>query len=540
MSSEVIEQNIIGENEIEILNDLSGFLSFQKNFILEALLECDNKIIFVETGNQAGKTASIVLYYIMRMWGLCPVEKKNLRPDDPIRIIRFGSQTLPMESDENGEIRNTVYPQFKKFFPESLITREITVRKPMLMVKDIKEGKGITIEFVSYGQQVQSQAGVQRFSIYLDEEPSKSFYEEQLPRLLAADGDVIMGLTPVEEMSWTYDDIYQKAKVIYNSPAIIEYYQKKYGTKLERKQITDSKYDIAVIRAATDDNPTLSKEAINNMMMNYDDEGTFETRRYGVYHQVAGVIYKSFDENIHKISKDKYFPDGVPYQWRHARGIDYHQHTNWACGWIALSPQNEAFIYEEHNPSPDRTVTMEMAKEVAYKSKDYKFDLNLIDPLAEVKQSNTGLSPLDDLNRVFHEFKREGIGTGGYWMTWDTKSLRGRDIIKERLANSRLCGKPFNNRVTKNGTEAYLPTLWILDNCYQTVYMFKNWKWDVWARKEALVTKEEKNKEQDKYSHFPKMVECIFKSSGFTVSRYKDHVINQRENPYSGYLRARP
>lgn len=505
---------------------------------LVSKISTDTGQIISYCGMKTHNTDTIVRHYVDRILGRCPIEKKNIRPNTQVRTIRFASETLPTEADEGGEVRNTVYPAFKKRLPAYLIKEDIKMRRPTIIVQDPQGGKDINIEFVSYNQKVQSQAGSQRFSVYLDEHSPQSFYQEQLPRLMAADGDLIIGLTPVEEITWEFEDIFQRAKLFFNSPYFVDYWNSTRDQKISTIQKTDSKYNIAVIRGATDDNPTLLRSAIDEKMLGYDDIATYEIRRYGIFHAITGIIYKDFDPTIHVISKSKYFDSGIPYEWIHARGIDFHPKTNWACGWITLSPQNEAFIYNEYNPSPERLVTLEISRQIANYSMDYRFKLNMVDPLAANTQVNTGLSVLDDINRYFYELRREGLGTGGQWITWDTKSMRGYDIIRERFKNSRLVGKPFSNRIVKNGVESYLPTLWILDNCVQTSYHFKNWRWENWSNREASLTKEDKNKREDKYSHFPITYECIFKHPGFTVGRYTERFVN-RQSAYKGYFSAR-
>lgn len=538
------------EDQVQAFNDMAGYLSFMPNFISWALGQCRARIIFIVTGNQFGKTANISYDYIRRIFGTHPIKEKNITPDVSIRTLRFCANALPLETSDEGEVKNTIYPQFKKFLPPSLIEKEVSQRKPTLVIKSPLGGRNVVIEFVSYGQEVQSQAGFQRLSCFMDEESPKSFYEEQLPRLLAANGDLIIGLTPANEITWTYETLYQRAGTIYNSPTIIKYLKKKEGLThpmIEKNVSGDPR--IAVIRAATDDNPTYKylvdkinkefgtkmtvDEYIKDILVGIDDPTTMEIRRYGIFHQIAGSIFKSLVTTPGEgqvISAEKYFPRGIPEEWVHARGIDYHPHTNWACGWIALSDHNEAFIYQEDNPSPDFNTTYAMVEGVVYKSKDFKYAINLIDPTADIKQPNTGLTPLNDINRYFNEFKRNGVGTGGYWQTWDTKNQRGRDIIKERLNNSRVCGRPFNNRVVKNGVESFLPTLWIMDSCPITIYMFKNWKWESYVTREAQVTKEDKNKPEDKNSHFPVLYECVFKHPLFSTGKFRPRVT--RESPY--------
>ncbi len=528
------------DQEIQSLNEWVGYLSYKPCFLLNSLLKCHQKIIMLNTGNQAGKNDAIAKHYVMRLLGQHPIEKKNMRPDTAIRTLRFAAQTLPMEPDGQGEVRNTVYPALKRRLPPGMIKKDVTIRKPVMILYDPQGGPDIVVEFVSYGQQTQSQAGVQRWSVYLDEQAPHDFFQEQLPRLLASGGDLVIGLTPLEGVTYLYEEVYQRAEVMYSSNRLIEYMKETHDKDLLPVEVYDRTSGIAIIRCATDDNPTFTKSQVDETMNQYDNEADYEVRRYGIFHQISGVIFKEYDPKIHFINQSTYFPEGMPHEWLHARGIDFHEHTNWACSWICLSKWNEAFVYNEYNPSPDRMVTMDICRQVAHQSLDYKYILNLIDPWAVKKQLNTGLTPLDDMNRYFSEFKHEGIGTGGYWMPWDTKSARGRDVIKERLKNARLVGRPFNNRVVdKTGRESHLPTIWIMNNCIKTDYMMRNWRWEEWADRDAYMTKDEKNKPQDRNSHFPVTLECIFKHPGFSIGRFGAAILPHRASGYERVMHGR-
>lgn len=130
-------------------------------------------------------------------------------------------------------------------------------------------------------------------------------------------------------------------------------------------------------------------------------------------------------------------------------------------------------------------------------------------------QPSVGSSVVQDLNRCMLNHKRDGIGTGGYFRSWDTKSLRGRDEVKKRLKNARDVGQPFNNKVVRYGRTEVLPTLWILDTCKQTALSLKNWRTEEWVDKNAIVTKDSKEKPQQKWSHFCMCLEAAFKHPGF-------------------------
>jgi hypothetical protein len=520
--------------QIAVLNTLAGYASFKKNFIGNALGSLPYNTICMFTGNRAGKTSTAMRDYVKRILGWHTIEKKNMRPNTPVRIIRLAAQTLPAEGgEEAGEVRNTLYPELRKWLPYEYIKQDITTRRPTIVVRDPQGGKDIIFEFVSYSQEVQSTAGVDRWSIYCDEEPPKKFWDEQLPRLITSNGDIILGLTPAEHITWTFQDLYERAEVYLRSEAVRKHIKETVNLDIRTVEKSGNKTGIAVIGAATDDNPMLDINSINEKMSGYDDPDVMAIRRYGIFKQISGTIFKDFDWKIHQIIGDKYFPEGVPDNYLHARALDYHEHVPWAITWAALSPQDECFIYNEFNPSPEKMVTYEIARVIASKSGDQKFGLNLIDPLAAKKQSNTGMSVVDDLNRYFPDLKREGLGTGGYWVPWDTKSTRGRDEIRKRLKNSKICGRPFNNAYNDEyGVKKYRPTLWVTDTCRQFALSLKNWRMEEWADSNKLVTNDPKDRPQQKYSHFPMTLEALFKNPGFSVGRFKERYVQDRPHNY--------
>jgi phage terminase large subunit-like protein len=548
------------DDDIKVLNDFSGYLEFMPTQVFQWLINCPCKIIALFTGNQFGKNETVIMDYYLRVWGKHPQKHKNVLPDDKIRTIRFASENLPGEVDGE-EVKNTQYPVLKRRFNPNWILKDITARKTVVQVQPqtmrvLANGekcmtKPVNFEFVSYGQSTQAQAGVQRKSVYIDESAPMDFFGEQIPRLLAADGDLIVSYTPTPgNMGWEFDYFYDRAKVIYRTEAVRRRMKERHNEDLPEIEHKESKHDIAVIMAATDDNPIYKKlaaekskrvgrvvtadEYITDMLGLINDEDEIDARRYGLFKQMSGSIFKAYNEKIHRISEDKWFPDGIPHEWKHFRGIDWHESTAWAIGWIAVSPQDEIFIYNEFNPSPEKMVTMEIMRVVSERSKDYKFDLSLIDPLSSKVQPNTGLSSLEDINRLSSEYRKQGIGTGGYWQVWDTKSQKGRDEIKKRLQNAALCGTPFNNEVKKDGITKRLPTLWILDNCVQTHLSLKNWRLEEWGDRTSLITKDNKQTPQQKWSHFCTMLEGLMKRPEVFAAKFSTKQTYRPPKEYYG------
>ncbi len=546
MADALSQLNNLTDDDIRALNDFSGYLEFMPTKVFRWLINCPCKIVALFTGNQFGKGETVVMDYYLRVWGKHPQKHKNILPDDKVRTIRWASQTLPGDSD-NEDVTNTQYPVMKRRFNSSWLLKDVTAREKVVRYQPqtmrlLANGekcmtKPVNFEFVSFQQPTQRGAGFQRKSIWIDESAPFDFFGEQPPRLLASDGDIIVSYTPVPgNMGWEFDYFYERARTIYRTEFVRKRIKERFGEDLPEIEHKDSKYDIAVIMAATDDNPIyeiLAKEKservgrvvtadeyITEMLGLIGDEDEIDARRYGLFRQLSGNIFKQYNAKIHKISYDKYFSDGVPHEWKHFRGIDWHEVTPWACGWIAVSPHDEIFVYNEFNPSPEKMVTMEIMRVVAERSTDHRFDLNLIDPLASKIQPNTGLSSLEDINRLSSEYRKQGIGTGGHWQVWDTKSQKGRDEIKKRLANATLCGVPFNNEVKKDGITKRLPTLWICDNCIQTNLSLKNWRLEEWGNRSSLVTKDQKETPQQRWSHFCTMLEGLLKRPEVFSARF--------------------
>jgi len=462
-------------------------------------------------------------------------------------IYRLCSENLPMEKEGSGadsaEIKNRTYPELKKWLPPFLIIKDISQRNPSLKIQDINsgcvfgegpnaiqyKGKDIIFEFVSYSQVAQSTAGTQRLAIFADEEPPYTFYEEQMPRLTAENGDFQIGLTPAIRTSYTFDEFYEEAEIYVRTPAICAYY-KSCGEDDKTKNVekTSRKTFKAVFQSATDDNPTLTPEAIARTL-NYPDEDTVATRRYGIHRQASGRILKDFDWKIHVIDSEKYFPTGrIPLYWTHFRGIDYHPKTPWACGCCSLSPTDEMFIWFAQGISPDKFTTFQIMEKYIYACQDYSFRLSLVDPLATANKRDT-VTDLDEINRVTRELKLQNIGTGGYWQPWDTRGDYGRDQIKVRLKNSRRVGRPFNNEIIEDGRPKRLPTLWIFrDGALEAAESMSKWSWEQWADQTSMTTKDDKNTPQQKWSHLNMVWECLAKNPYFKFNKHQE----QRERHY--------
>jgi len=251
--------------------------------------------------------------------GKCEYCRKDLRINERgSRVFRFCSQTLPGETDtvgddgtgQSAEVGNVVYPEFKKWLPARYIKRDLTSRRSAITIADplagfkcgpnTYAGEDIIVEFVSYKQSMQRQAGVQRLSVWEDEEPPAEFHEEQVPRVIREDGDILLTLTPAQKMSWTYDEIFESAKLFLRTDSVLKFIRETDDKNAKKVMRTDSKKDICIIQASTYDNPMFTKAEVDRHYF-FSDPDTLATRCYGIFRQISGRIFPGFDKRVHII-----------------------------------------------------------------------------------------------------------------------------------------------------------------------------------------------------------------------------------------------
>ena len=531
----------LSDQDIETLEKFGNFFSYKYTESAKQFLNCPAKIRFLVYGNQTGKNAVICNDYILRILGIHPIKAYNMTPDKKVRTFRFASETKPYDPD-GGESANTQYPEFKKWLPLGLIKKDVNSRNSVMTVRCPNGWPDVYIEFVSYSQTVQRTAGQQRASTWLDENGGKGFFEEQPPRLLAASeeggGDLIMSYTPVAgSTGWEFDDLYEQARVIYRTKAVRDRIRERTGAREPAIKKLDSSRDIAVFMAATDDNPTLTRENIDQLFGNYADEDIIDARRYGIFRQLGGKYHKNFTTHVHVINGQSYFPNGLPKDWKFFRGIDYHSTNPWAVSFICKSPDDEIFVYDEINPNPTKNIYYQIAEQIASKSGDYRFSKDLIDPLAnEVKD---GWSVTQTLNHYFLNIKKENNEfKGAFFVGWDTKSRRGYDEVQKRLKNSLIVGKPFNNSVVRNGDREKIPTIWFFSSCKEHISSFKNARYDEWANRDQEEKKEAKQNIIQRWSHFCMAIECLLKDL-VVISNYNYNLPREERKKVSYFQGAR-
>lgn len=484
--------------------DLSRFKMFENLMNIEyhpvmtAYTESEANIRAIFKGNQGGGTTCSVNDAVRRLLGIHPVDRRN-RLEKPIRFV---SKVKPQDHEDE---ENQQFVEFKRLFPPELIKQKVTARSSICTVRDVAGGKDKKVEFMASTQEIDAFMSVQRSALYQDEEIDRVKWDESLIRLLKEGGDATITLTPVKGMDWVFDKIWKRARRIYRSDLICE----KFGFKPIEEQDTGS--DVEAFCWASDDNPAMTKESLDMIFGEIADEDDLAMRRYGVFRQVSGRIYKAFDKQVHIVPAIEVFNAELFRTYWNYRVIDFHPQKPWAVSYITITPRNEWIVWNELWARHEHKTTLEMRDEIKMESvadEDSEFNrATLIDPLSTMKQhssENMGTTVFDDLKRGAQGIRR--------LMCADTKNVQGRMEIKKRLKNSLQCQVPGNNLNMTDQVDPrygdYLPTIWFTDNCKNHIEHFNSWRMVDFKQEHVKATRDVK-RESEKYSDFCRNLEFL-------------------------------
>ncbi|GAB7387364.1 hypothetical protein BSNK01_12000 [Bacillaceae bacterium] len=238
----------------------------QKEWLL-----CGKRVAFALGGNRTGKTEAGAVKTVFYALGdsIRPYLEdwpEDLREEFEILINRFdGKPTRGWVFSESFEVQRDVTQKKLLGDPETgkpglLPLREIADvtyrRKDVIDVITLKNGS--IIGFKSYDQGRDKAQGTSMHFIWLDEEAPKDIYAECQMRVLDTKGDIFATMTPLQGLTWVYDDIYLN----------------------DQKPPEKQDPEIFVVMMSWEDNPYLSEEEIRRLEASMDP-AEIEARKYG-------------------------------------------------------------------------------------------------------------------------------------------------------------------------------------------------------------------------------------------------------------------
>lgn len=261
-------------------------------------------------GNRSGKTTGGIAEDIFWLTGRHPY---RVVPNGPIagRIVSV---------DFNNGIEKIIRPELARWLPPSELLGGSWYTAYNKELRTLTLENGSFVEFMSYDQDLEKFAGTSRDFIHFDEEPPQDIFLENKTRLIDRGGSYWITMTPVEGMTWVYDDIYMPGK-----------------SGLES--------NLAVVEVDMLENPYLNTGEVEEFVAGLSNDDK-EARVHGKFVQLGGLIFKHFDPEIHV--RDFFIP---PRNWEWYASLDHGYNNATAWLWHAVSPDDRVVTFAEHYQS---------------------------------------------------------------------------------------------------------------------------------------------------------------------------------------------
>lgn len=269
-------------------------------------------------GNRSGKTTGGVCEDIWYAKGEHPYKRIPEAPN-AIRVCA---------SDFKVGHQQILIPELARWCPPSLLKNGSWEDSYQKEPPELHFSNKSFIEFKSYEQDLVKFAGASRDLIHHDEEPPEDIWKENLMRIIDAEGRMTVTMTPVEGMTWTFDQIYLKGKPQDGTPG-------------------DKNYHI--IEADMLDNPHLSEVAAQMALAGLSKEER-DAREHGTYVMIGGLMYPQFNPNIHVIDSLE-----IPKTWNIYASMDHGLSNPTSWHWHTVTPKGNIITFYEYYEK-ERTV----------------------------------------------------------------------------------------------------------------------------------------------------------------------------------------
>jgi phage terminase large subunit-like protein len=344
-----------------------------------AFHKSDDYIRLYLGGNRAGKTHGGVmedLYWVLNChpYLVTPPPPVNIRVVCPSFNDGFEEVLLPKYK---ALIRPSDYygGDWEKAYNRAL--RRITFKN------------GSTIRFMSYEQDVQKFSGASLHAIHFDEEPPKDIYNECAARVVDTGGRMWITMTPVDGITWVYDELYEPVKEASDREDIV----------LQTKEVgpvyRSAKKEVTVVEVGMNENPYLDTKARDRFLNSLEDKDERAARSHGQFVAVGGKVFPEFGSDTHVIdpvsSPSAYFRD-----WTIYTSVDHGWNNPTAWLWHAVSPDGVIITFMEHYKA--QMTIPEHASAVHQLEKAFKInpEFRVGDPALKQTQAVTGVSVLGE------------------------------------------------------------------------------------------------------------------------------------------------
>lgn len=406
---------------------------YQPHYKQEAFHSSSAKSRLFIGGNRSGKTVGGATEAIWYLTGTHPYKET---PSAPVRGRCVSVDFV------NG-VEKIVRPEIAKWAPLSSLRGGSWSTAYDKLERTLYFENGSFLEFMSYDQDLDKFAGTSRHFVWFDEEPPQEIFIENKMRLLDVGGDLWITMTPVEGMTWIYDDIYIAAR-------------------------TDP--NLFVVEVDQGENPYLNHAERDAFLSGLSDDER-KARVQGKFVQVGGTVYKAFSPaNIIE-------PFSPPKEWMQVAGMDHGLNNPTAWLWCCINPDGDLIVFDEHYER-EKVVSYHAAA-VLNKNREHgrEPDYYVGDPSIRNRDPIQGTS-------VHLEYIEHGVPI----ILGNNDVLAGINRVARLIEGKRIDG-------------AHRPRLLITRNCQNLLYEIQRYRWSTWATKKMNYQKNKKEEPHKKDDH---------------------------------------
>lgn len=333
--------------------DANGYIPHAKQEIFHAS-EAQGKLYI--GGNRSGKSVGGVVEDI---WWLTGRHQFRKTPSPPIR-----GRLVCVDFPNGWE--KIIKPILAQWIPPSELIDGSWESSWAARERKLTLNNGSFLEIMSYEQDTDNFAGASRHFVHFDEEPPKVIWTENRMRLIDTAGSWWITMTPVEGMTWVYDDLYEKEAC-------------------------------EIIEVDISENPYLSSVEIETALTGLDDQ-ELAARKSGKFQQIGGLVFKKFDTSKHVVSPIRKFPTECTI----VKSIDHGYNNPTSVHWHLITPDGTVVTFKEHYRS-EWTINQHAARiKQLEENVPYSPIRAFCDPAMKQRNALNG-------NSIITEYRRLGI-----------------------------------------------------------------------------------------------------------------------------------
>lgn len=319
-------------------------------------------------GNRSGKSQCGAVETVWLARGIHPYRKN--KPNISCWVVSLSSQVQRDVAQDKilyylnpDWIEDVVMLSGRKSSPSSGVIDYI-------LIKNVFGGTS-KIGFKSCDQGREKFQGTSLDFVWFDEEPPFDIYKECRMRVLDKNGEVFGTMTPLKGLTWVYDQIYLNCQ---NDP------------------------EVEVIEMEWADNPYLDKKEIEAMSKVLSQE-ELDSRRFGKFVGLGGLVYKEFDPSLHVIE-----PFDVPKEWYDKISIDPGLHNPLSAHWYAVDYDGNVYVIAEHYASNQTIEThAERIKQICSQL-DWPMQNGYYTALIDPAANQRTLSSVRNVSELFYDY----------------------------------------------------------------------------------------------------------------------------------------